>query len=80
MTSPLTDAEIDAWARDPRLPVRIAARLASKVRGYGQGRLIPANAELAKEWEISESTAGRAKAFLAERGVIIKDRNWYYTA
>jgi DNA-binding GntR family transcriptional regulator len=80
MTSPLTDVEIEAWTRDPRLAVRTAARLARKVRGYHQGRLVPANAELAREWEISESTAGRAKALLAERGVIKKDSNWYYTA
>jgi hypothetical protein len=58
MTSPLTDAEIEAWARDPCLSVRTAARLAREVRGYQQGRLVPANAELAREWEISGSTGG----------------------
>ena len=47
---------------------------------------MPAGATGARErrdgqnWEISESPVGRAKALLAERGLIKKDSNWYYTA
>lgn len=81
-TGDVTDAEITVWSRAASARLRIAARLARDIRDgrYRDWRPLPSGAALAREYDVSSSTANRAQRLLAERGMIRREGNCYFAA
>jgi hypothetical protein len=64
---------ISRWLASRRLSERIAARLAVELRGRQRWDPVEGNFRLGVRMEVSEGTARRAKALLADSGAIMKD-------
>jgi DNA-binding GntR family transcriptional regulator len=64
---------IRQWQASHRLAERIAARLAAELRGGRRWDPVDGNFRLAVRMDVSEGTARRAKALLADSGAIMKD-------
>jgi DNA-binding GntR family transcriptional regulator len=81
-TRALTPATIKAWENSDALTKRIAASLARKINMGEIHRYaeLPSSETLADQWDASGRTALRAKALLAEHGLLTKEHGTYYVA
>jgi hypothetical protein len=73
---PVTDIDpgaIRRWQASRRLAERVAARLAVELRGRQRWDPVEGDFRIAVRMDVSESTARRAKALLANCGAIMKD-------
>ena len=64
---------IRQWQASRRLTDQVAARLAAELRGRPRWEPVEGNFRLAVRMSVSEGTAHRAKALLADNGAIMKD-------
>jgi hypothetical protein len=72
----VTDIDHDTitrWKASRKLTERTAARLAAELRGLARWEPVPGNFAIAVRMSVSEGTARRAKALLADHGAIMKD-------
>jgi DNA-binding GntR family transcriptional regulator len=69
--------QIKLWDGSGNVAQNIAADLAISILASRLTEL-PRNESLAREWTVSERTVRRAKTFLAESGLIIKDETGRY--
>jgi hypothetical protein len=73
---------IRQWQASRRLAERVAARLATELRGRQRWDPVDGNFRIAVRMAVSEGTARRAKALLADSGAMMKDatggRTGYY--
>ena len=76
------EKELTEWAESRRTDLRIAAALARQIteQGWRSWHPVPVNSELARVWDCSPDTAGRAKRLLRERGVLVYESRTYYVA
>jgi hypothetical protein len=76
----VADAEIVLWSRDAAVRLRIAARLAREVTDGKYKDWRPSGSDLADEYDVSPSTANRARHLLADRGLIRREGNSWFAA
>ena len=67
------DDTVARWRASSRLAERIAARIAAELRGQPRWQPVQGNFRLGARMGVSEGTARRAKALLADHGAIMKD-------
>ena len=74
------DALIARWQRSGRRDESIAADIATKIRigKYKQYHELPPRTDLAREFNVSESTVSSAKRLLADAKILAKDQNGVY--